>query len=466
MNIIPQIADVMQIVLTTTADCIGRLTGFVKRERKLTGSGFVQTVVFGWLAKPDASIEELTQTAAALGIEITPQGLDYRFNYEASECLKQTLESAAGALIADNPVAIPILRRFKNVYIQDSSIVVLPDYLSNIWQGCGGSSEKNTQSSVKLQVRLNMNTGGVNGPYLQAGRVNDLSSFLQNLLLPKGALRIADLGYFSLENLSHLDTQGVYWLSKIFSQCQVYDPNGKEWDLKKLLTNYCDTQLDMPILLGVKERLPCRMLARRVPEEVAQERRRKIRADATRRGKMPPKKQLELADWTIIVVCVVLINTDLSLIIFVDEHKANDIVTSVPSDLLTVDEAFVLLRLRWQIELLFKLWKRDGKIDDWRSEKPWRILCEFYAKLLAMLIQHWILLSGCWRFPDRSLAKAAQTVRKHALHLAVAFASFNRERLHEALEIIVRCLSFGCRLNKRRAKPNTYQLLLEVTGDA
>jgi len=118
-----------------------------------------------------------------------------------------------------------------------------------------------------------------------------------------------------------------------------------------LLTNCCDTQLDMPILLGVKERLPCRMLARRVPEKVASERRRKIRADATRRGKMPPKKQLELAAWTIIV-------------------------TSVPSALLTVDEAFVLLRLRWQIELLFKLWKRDGKIDDWRSEKPFRIWCE------------------------------------------------------------------------------------------
>jgi hypothetical protein len=343
----------------------------------------------------------LTQTAAALGIEITPQGLDYRFNYEASECLKQTLESAAGALIVDNPVAIPILRRFNSVYIQDSSIVVLPDYLSNIWQGCGGSSEKNTQASVKLQVRLNMNTGGLNGPYLQAGRVNDRSSVLQNLLLPSGALRIADLGYFSLENLSHLDTQGVYWLSKIFSQLKVYDPNGKEWDLLQLLTNYCDIQLDMPILLGVKERLPCRMLARRVPEKVASERRRKIRADATRRGKMPPKKQLELADWTIIV-------------------------TSVPQELLTLDEAFVLLRIRWQIELLFKLWKRDGKIDDWRSDKPFRILCEFYAKLLAMLIQHWILLSGCWRFPDRSLAKAAQTVRKHALHLAVAFASFNK----------------------------------------
>jgi len=39
MNIIPQVALAMQTVLTTTADYAGRLTGFVKRERKLSGSG-------------------------------------------------------------------------------------------------------------------------------------------------------------------------------------------------------------------------------------------------------------------------------------------------------------------------------------------------------------------------------------------------------------------------------------------
>lgn len=50
-----------------------------------------------------------------------------------------------------------------------------------------------------------------------------------------------------------------------------------------------------------------------------------------------------------------------------------------------------MMRVRWQIELLFKLWKNEGHIDSWRSEKPWRIPCELYAKLIAMVIQHWIL---------------------------------------------------------------------------
>jgi IS4 transposase len=80
------------------------------------------------------------------------------------------------------------------------------------------------------------------------------------------------------------------------------------------------------------------------------------------------------------------------------------------------------MRTRWQIELVFKLWKSEGRIDEWRSEKPFRILCELYAKLVVMIIQHWILLTS-WQYPDRSLFKSVKTIRKHAMNLAMAFAS-------------------------------------------
>jgi hypothetical protein len=46
--------------------------------------------------------------------------------------------------------------------------------------------------------------------------------------------------------------------------------------------------------------------------------------------------------------------------------------------------------IAWQVALLFQLWKSPGRIDESWSTKPWCILCEVYAPLLAMLVQHWV----------------------------------------------------------------------------
>src|SRR5262249_24099193 len=113
----------------------------------------------------------------------------------------------------------------------------------------------------------------------------------------------------------------------------------------------------------------------------------------------------------------------------------------------------------WQVELLFKLWKSHGEIKTSRSTKPWRVLCEVLAKLLAMVLQHWVLLTGCWSCPSRSLVKAAHTVRQHALHLASHLA--DPPALAAAIGIVHRALAAGCRINRRKKKPNTYQLLLD-----
>jgi Transposase DDE domain len=132
--------------------------------------------------------------------------------------------------------------------------------------------------------------------------------------------------------------------------------------------------------------------------------------------------------------------------------------TNVPTDRLTLQEALVLGRARWQIELLFKLWKSQGGIDESRSAHPWRQLCELYAKLLGMVIQHWVLLTSCWRFPHRSLVKAAQTIRSYALLLASALAGLVEVQV--VLDHIGRCLAAGRRMNPRRQRRNTSQWLL------
>lgn len=431
---ISQVARTMREVLTTIADAAAKATQFVQRTSRLGGATFSQTLVFGFLGNPQASLEELTQTAATLGVSITPQALEQRFTPAAAACFEHVLRAAITRVIAADPVAIPLLERFAAVWVQDSSTIVLPDALAAVWQGCGGSTAAGTAAALKMQVRLDLRTGQMEGPQLQDGRASDRTA-LPPTTLAAGALWLADLGYWSLTMLQTLDQQAIYWLSRLQVQTALYDAVGHPYDLVALLDAQCAETLDLAVSLGEAHRLPARLLAARVPQAVADERRRRLRAAARKKGRMVSARRLALAAWTMLV-------------------------TNVPSARLTVREALVLGRARWQIELLFKLWKSQGRVDESRSGKPWRILCEVYAKLLAMVVQHWLLLLGCWGYPHRSLTKAAQTVQKHALHLASAFRQWSM--LVRALTTVQRCLAAGCRMNRRKKHPNTYQLLLEA----
>jgi hypothetical protein len=138
MTTIPPLAAVLQELLTSVADRIAGETGFVRRESKLGGAEFGQTLVFGWLANAEATLNELAQTAATLGVAITAQGLDQRFTAPAAECLRQILETAVG-LVVSAPPLVPILQRFGGVYIQDSTAITLPEVLAEQWQGCGNA---------------------------------------------------------------------------------------------------------------------------------------------------------------------------------------------------------------------------------------------------------------------------------------------------------------------------------------
>src|SRR2546423_5340854 len=107
MTTVPQLAQTLQTLLTTTADALARRTGFVQRQSKMSGALFAQALVFGWLANPHASLENLAQAAAAVGVAISPQGLDQRCTAAAAVVLEALLGAAGPAGGGAAPVAVP-----------------------------------------------------------------------------------------------------------------------------------------------------------------------------------------------------------------------------------------------------------------------------------------------------------------------------------------------------------------------
>jgi hypothetical protein len=436
METIPQVATAMQTILGHDATLAGRQTGFVQRASKIDGSVFTQTLVFGLLAQPHATLENLTQTAAALGVTVSPQGLEQRFTRAAALCLEQVLTATMRTVIHADPVAIPLLKRFTGVYLQDSSTIVLPPSLAEVWSGCGDATGAAT-AALKIQIQVDLLGGQLHGQ-LQDGRESDHTRSL-DYHVPAGAVRIADLGYWDVERFAALDQRGVYWFSRGHATTAIQGTDARWWTLDAFLNTHGDAAtIDVPIRVGKTAQLPARLLAIRVPQEVADQRRRRLRADARAKGKMVSATRLCLAAWTVFV-------------------------TNIPPERLCVAEAVVFGRARWQIELIFKLWKSHGDVDTLRSVQCWRILCEVYAKLIGQIMQHWVVLVSCWADAARSLTKAAQTIRLHVLSLAQAV--HHHACLIEEITHIAQCIAAGCRMNQRKHQPNTYQLLLESTAE-
>lgn len=442
MTTIPQLSQALQQLLCDAAEAADTKLHYTKRpdRAKFSCSTLTQTLVFGFLAHPDAHLEQLAQCAACLGVPVSPQAIDQRFTFDTAALLREVVCSSMSHLIAADPVAIPLLQRFSGVRVQDSTTIVLPDALAELWRGCGGSCSLHTASALKCGVQFDLLNGALCALELRDGRASDQRLALQHMALPKGCLRLADLGFYDLGVLAELSAAEVYWLSKLEPNALITDQTGHCSPLLTFVQALgALEQWQGEVWVGKGRRVRARLLIQRVPQEVADQRRRRIRKSARAKGITPSAAALALAQWTILM-------------------------TNIPAEMLTLSEALVLVKVRWQIELLFKLWKSHGQLDCWRSSKPERILCEVYAKLLAMVIQHWALIVGCWQYAERSLVKAAQVVRDHAVALASARARL--ERLNEVLETIQRVLKRTARMNRRGKYPNTYQLLLALTTQA
>jgi hypothetical protein len=438
MNIVNQVTQAMQSVLTHAADQAARDSGFRQRRSKLGGAAFARMVVFGSLSQPRPTLEDYAQTAAALGVTVQPQAIDQRFTPQAADYLRRVLAATMQQVIAADPVVIPLLQQFPGVFLEDSTTVPLPDALRDSWPGCGGGNadHEGTQAAIKFQVRLDYCTGQLSGPLPCVGSASDQRTALPTDQLPAGALRIADLGYFDLDVFQKLQQRGVYWLTRWQPGTALFTAAGQELSLATYLTKQSGTVVDVPVQLGKTLRLPCRLVAFRVPKPVAAKRRRRLLKKARKKCRTVSATALVLCDWNLFL-------------------------TTLPAAVADAAAVSVLARLRWQIELLFKLWKSDAHLAEQSSGKPWRVLCEVLAKMIGVVVQHWLLLVGCWQYPARSVRKGAKAVRGMALALASSLDDV--VALERCIAVIARCLRVAARINKRHKQPHSYQLLQQPT---
>lgn len=426
MPTLSQISQDIQTLFTEQALRLGRETPLIQRQRCFTAPILAQTLVFGWLQNPDATLAELTCLAAALGQDVTPQALNKRFNPACAQFLLALLTLCCRRSV-HSPVSADLWRDFSAVFLLDSSVVMLPKQLHALWPGCGGTRGPN--AGLKLHTRLDLKSGPLTLA-LSNAKTHDTSSPLAAEPLVPGSLRIADLGYFKLSQLHTDNQQGVYWLSRLKVGSLWFDAAGQRVDLLTHLAQASEATLELKGFLG-RQRIPARLFAYRVSPEQEQSRHAAVIHRARRDGRRPAsRKRLALSGWTLLV-------------------------TNAPN--VSLEASYELYRVRWQIELLFKRWKQQGGLARWRSQNPWRILCEVYAKLIGLLLLQWMGVGAGGMDLQRSRVKIEREIRKYALGLALALSKVSA--MARLLRHLPLNLGKAVRTETRRRHPATFQSL-------
>jgi len=435
MDVFSKVAHALQKVLNDKSCQLATQCGFIKRVRKITGANFIKTLVFGWMQNSQPSVEGLARAGCSHGLKVSAQGLDQRFTAKACEFVKSVLEEGMAQVVtAARAVDIEILNRFEEIHIADCSVIKLPAELASLWRGTGGVGEAG-KAALKVDADLELKTGRLSLGLLQ-GRQSDSRSPVAEAVYRKGVLRIQDLGYFNLGRMREQGERGEYWISRLQPRTVAYLKGGACVDWPRWLGTMARqgvVKYAVAVEIGAVERLPVRLLLWRLPEEAAAQRRAKMKDNARKQCRTATAESLALCDWNLLV-------------------------TNVEGGKLTLSECYMLYGVRWQIELMFKLWKSHADLAHSRSTKPYRMLCEVYAKLLGVLVQHWLVLTGLWDIPHRSLVKGCQMIKEQSARLACCLD--DSVALTQLLKELAERFQRGCSLNARKKKPNTSQQLI------
>jgi hypothetical protein len=411
-------------------------TKFIRRNpRKISPLLFLQSAI---LLVSQSSVS-LSKWAMMLGIlghgSLAKQSLWQRINQGAVDFIQHVLAMVLNKKSLENfPHTPGVLNNFKRVLVQDSTTIKLNEKLAAVFPG-----SKNIHGFKNGLLKIQATHDLLEQRFIYFG----LSGFNRNdqtaaqdifKILRRGDLVLRDLGYHVIKTFERIAEAGGFFLSRMRLDTTLSDPStAMKLDLLKELQRHGN--LDRQVLLA-KSKLPVRLVAIKLPEAVAAERRRKAKCNRDKRCKPNPTR-LKLLGWALYV-------------------------TNVSKDTCTPCQVAEIYGLRWRIESIFKVWKSHFQMTDvpkGSAEQLRIVVCArlIFITLLAELgRQGWLNSYNENKSNHCSIFKVASLLRDYFLALCIDAWNIN---VSKALLIQ---LHYHCRYEKR-SRQNYVQKLLSLS---
>lgn len=380
------VEKVTEFFATAQVEACARRTGFVRRTSKLTGKAFLALVTLGTWSTRKTSLAQLAAKAAQLPtpVDVSPEALHQRMTRRAVVFLQAMLQRAFAKLHTGNTVCnTELFASFTAVHIADSTGFALPATLKDCLPGNGGGA---SVAGAKLQLVWEYLSHSFTHLALMAGTTPD-NKYIDTVvqLAQRGALVLFDLGYFKMKALAQLAEAEAYFLTRHQHQAALFEGVAgrlSRVELAAWLRTEPQLLVEKPLYLGAQERVAIRLIAARVPDTVVNERRRKARQAARKRGYTPSQAHLALMAWNLFI-------------------------TNVPETIWTPATVCKAYSLRWQVELVFKSWKSDLHLATVPTKTETPTLCYLYGRLLLLVLAYALcpaLRTALWTRQQRELS--------------------------------------------------------------
>jgi hypothetical protein len=347
-------------------------TGFCRRESKLNPFVFFDLMMYDSSSTKPKSLNQLAIEALSVhDIGISKQGMDKKFSEQALDFLKHLIEKQLSVELG-HQIDAGWLSLFNRVIIKDATRFELPENYKDHLAGSGGAASK---AGACLQFEYDLKSGSIIDLNLTAANrpdVRDAVQVLDNVAC--NDLIIRDLGYFAFSSFLNISSKGGFFISRVKANAIIYEmKDGKlqQLDFKVLYERMRKHQLsriEKDVFIGNTPKIPVRVIIDLLPDNVYEERIRKTNRTHNRQGYNSSEK-------------------------YKLNSRFNLVITNVPQAVLPTDVVPALYRIRWQIELIFKIWKSIIGIHHNRIMKYTRWLCILHFKLLLMIVNWNIVMS-------------------------------------------------------------------------
>ena len=436
----PSLEKTQEVLSEVNLDRLAVESGFKKRESKITPKMFLDNLMHNASSDMNKSLNSLSiDLKQSYNVDISKQGLNERYAQEASLYLKSVLRQFC--FTNDIPINEGWLGHFNRVRVKDSTKFVLPEEYANVMPGFGGVSSK---SATGIQYEYDLKTGSVLDLNITPANRTDSKDArdTQDNIQPND-LVIRDLGYYSLDVISKFMEVGAFIISKLNTNTFVYEKENDKYkviEFGRLYTwmkKHKLQQLDKPVYIGSEARIPMRLIIDIVPDEVLAKRMQKLNKYNKRMGHTTSEE-------------------------YTNRARFNLTITNIPHAAIPTQAIMALYHVRWQIELVFKIWKSTFGIHRIGKMKYYRWLCILYTKLILIAIYWQTIMpvrAAFYKIKGRllSIDKCFKTLKAETNKLRDAIRK-GTQAIEQIMGNIIELISEKHWLEKKKNKLNFEQI--------